>query len=75
LNRLFCLSLGVACGAFFGPWFVVNLEPIPSASPESEANVLNYTSKKILFTVLVAVAVVVILRMFGLLQNVPAVLR
>ena len=69
------MSLGVACGAFFGPWFVVNLEPIPSASPESEANVLNYTSKKILFTVLVAVAVVVILRMFGLLQNVPAVLR
>jgi len=34
---------------------------------------LNYTTKKILFTVLVAVAVVVILRMLGLLQNVPAV--
>jgi hypothetical protein len=34
---------------------------------------LNYTTKKILCTVLVAVAMVVILRMFGLLQNVPAV--
>jgi hypothetical protein len=34
---------------------------------------LNYTTKKILFTVLVAVGLVVFLRMFGLLQNVPAV--
>jgi hypothetical protein len=69
------LSLVVACGAFFGPWFVVNLEPILSASTESEANVLNYTTKKILLTVLVAVALIVILRIFGLLQNVPAVVR
>jgi hypothetical protein len=36
---------------------------------------LNYTTKKILFTALVAVALVVILRMFGLLQNVPAVVH
>jgi hypothetical protein len=36
---------------------------------------LNYTTKKILLTVLVAVAVVVILRIFGLLQDVPAVVR
>jgi hypothetical protein len=33
----------------------------------------NYTTMKTLLTVLVAVALVVILRMFGLLQNVPAV--
>jgi hypothetical protein len=33
----------------------------------------NYTTRKILLTVLVAVAWVVILGMFGLLQNVPAV--
>jgi hypothetical protein len=33
---------------------------------------LNYTTKKILLTVLVAVVLVVILRMFGFLQDVPA---
>ena len=55
--------------------FVVNLKPIPSASQESEANMLNYTTKKILLTVLVAVALIVILRIFGLLQDVPAVVR
>jgi hypothetical protein len=34
---------------------------------------LNYTTKKTVFTVLVAVALIVILRIFGLLQNLPAV--
>jgi len=35
------------------------------------ANMLNYTTKKILLTVLVAVALVIMLRMFGLFH--PAV--
>jgi hypothetical protein len=32
LNRLLQLSLGVACSALFGPWFVISLGPIPSGN-------------------------------------------
>ena len=57
LNRLFQLLLGVASAALFGPWFAVNLEPIPSATLKSFATQLG-AALMVIGGVLQAVAIV-----------------